>query len=121
MVGMNRTMGGLVRMTALPPEQSAIDRKIVDELFDIVPDDWNAFLMSIEPRRGLDGGGFVISIVNPDVAGAEVMPTPTIRSGVVELATFFTRQALTWERLTYAGHLDEQGAWRLKITAPLPK
>jgi hypothetical protein len=107
-------------MTALPPEQSALDRKIVDELFEIVPEDWTAFVMTVEPRADLDGGGQAISILHPEEAGAEVAPTAPIREAVAGLAAFFAREGRTWERLTYTAQADEAGTWRLKISAPLP-
>lgn len=105
--------------TQLPPEQSAIDRKILDELFEIVPDEWDAFLLTVEPRKS-DGGGQIITIVNPDVAGASLSPTPAIRGEVAKLAAFLARERRQWERLSYAAFADEAGTWRVKITAPLP-
>ena len=105
--------------STLPPEQSAIDREILDELFEIVPDEWDAFLLSVEPRK-LDGDGQIVSIVNPDVAGAEIPVSDAIRKLIVKLAAFFEREKRTWERLTYAAFADESGTWRVKITAPLP-
>lgn len=107
-------------MSQLPPEQSALDRKIIDELFEIVPEEWTSFVMTVEPRAGLDGGGQAISILHPEEAGAEVEPTPTIREAVDGLAAFFAREGRTWERLTYTAQADEAGTWRLKISAPLP-
>jgi hypothetical protein len=104
----------------LPPQQSAIDRKLVDQLFEIVPEDWNAFIMGVEPRKDLDGGGFVIRILNPDVDDAEIEPTDAIRASVAELAAFFEKDGRAWERLIYAAYVDPTGAWHLKITAPLP-
>jgi hypothetical protein len=103
----------------LPPEQSAIDREILDELFEIVPDEWDAFLLTVEPRK-VDGDGQIVSIVNPDVAGAEIPVTEAIRGHVAKLAEFFSREKREWERLTYAAFADEAGTWRVKITAPLP-
>ena len=105
--------------TQLPPEQSAIDRKILDELFEIVPDEWDAFLLTVEPRKS-DGGGQIVTIVNPDVAGASLSPTPVIRGEIAKLAAFLARERRQWERLTYAAFADEAGTWRVKITAPLP-
>jgi hypothetical protein len=105
--------------STLPPEQSALDREILDELFEIVPDEWDAFLLSVEPRK-LDGDGQIVTIVNPDVAGAEIPATEAIRACVAKLAAFFAREKRSWERLTYAAFADEAGTWRVKITAPLP-
>jgi hypothetical protein len=105
--------------SALPPEQSTIDRAILDELFEIVPDEWDAFLLSVEPRK-VDGGGQIVTIVNPDVAGAKIPPSAEIRAQIAKLVAFFAREKRVWERLTYAAHADEAGTWRVKITAPLP-
>jgi hypothetical protein len=107
-------------MSELPPEQAAIDRKIVDELFEIVPEDWDAFVMTIEPRTGLDGDGFAITVLHPERADAEATPSQAIREHVTELAAFLARENRKWERLTYAAAVDSEGTWRLKITAPLP-
>jgi len=103
----------------LPPEQSTLDRVIVDELFETIPDGWNAFVMTIEPRFS-DGDGVAISILNPDVAEASIEPTAEIRKGVDDLVAYFAREKRHWERLTYQAFADEAGTWRLKITAPLP-
>ncbi len=105
--------------TKLSPEQSAIDRKIVDEVFETIPEDWKAFFVIVEPRT-LDGGGELITIVNPDVAGAAMEPSDTIRANVAELVAFLGQESRTWERITYAASMDDSGAWRLKITTPLP-
>jgi hypothetical protein len=105
--------------STLPPEQSAIDRAMLDELFEIVPDEWDAFLLSIEPRK-VDGGGQIVTIVNPDVDGAKISPTAGIRAQVAKLVAFLAREKRAWERLTYAAHADEAGTWRVKITVPLP-
>lgn len=110
---------GRAMTSTLPPEQSEIDRKILDELFEIVPDEWDAFLLSVEPRK-VDGGGQVVTLVNPDVAGATVPVTATLRGQVARLVAFFGREKRSWERLTYAAFADEAGTWRVKITAPLP-
>jgi len=105
--------------TQLSPEQSAIDRRIVDEVFETIPEDWKAFLVLVEPR-GVDGGGEAITIVNPDVVGAFMEPSDTIRANVAELTAFLAKEARAWERITYAATMDDSGAWRLKITTPLP-
>lgn len=102
----------------LPPEQTALDRKIVDELFEIVPEDWNAFVMSVEPAS--EGGVPAITILNPDVAEAEVEPSEVIRSNVGELVAFLAKEGRKWERLVYQAFVDPEGAWRLKIVAPIP-
>ncbi|MDR3373395.1 MAG: hypothetical protein P4L98_06660 [Ancalomicrobiaceae bacterium] len=105
--------------TKLSPEQSAIDRLIVDEIFDTIPEEWTCFALIVEPRM-LDGGGQVVTLINPEVVGAEMEPSTTIRGHVGELVAFLAKEGRTWERLTYQASLDDSGAWRLKITAPLP-
>lgn len=106
-------------MSELPADQGRIDRTIVDELFAIVPEDWDAFVMTVEPREA-DGDGQAITILHPERADAEVEPSAPIRAAVAELAAFFAREGRRWERLTYAAHTDGDGAWRVRITAPLP-
>lgn len=104
----------------IPAEQSAIDRKIVDEMFAITPEDWKSILLAVEPRKNLDGGGVAITLCNPDVAGEEVEPTEEMRAYVGEMVTFLEREKRAWERLSYTAFVDPQGAWRLKIVVPLP-
>ena len=106
--------------TKLPSEQSKIDQKIVDEIFAVVPEAWSAFRVTIEPRAGLDGGGQAITIQQPDVAGADAEASDDLRAAVAELAEYFASVERKWERLTYDGWVDPQGAWHMKITAPLP-
>jgi hypothetical protein len=107
-------------MTKLPTEQSHIDQKIIDEIFAVLPESWQGFLVTIEPRTGLDGGGQIISFRQSDAQGEEVEPTAELRAAVAELAAFFAEVGRKWERLAYAGHVDPAGAWHMKITAPLP-
>lgn len=105
--------------TKLSPEQSALDRLIVDEIFDTIPEEWRCFSLIVEPRQ-LDGGGQIITLINPEVTGQEMEPSATIRQHVGELATFLAKEGRKWDRITYQAGLDDSGAWRLKITAPLP-
>lgn len=106
--------------TAIPAEQSAIDRKIVDEMFAITPEEWKSILLAVEPRVGLDGGGVAITLCNPDVAGADTEPSPELRGFVGEMVAYLAREKRAWDRLSYTAFLDPQGAWRLKIVVPLP-
>ncbi|TBW36590.1 hypothetical protein EYW49_13400 [Siculibacillus lacustris] len=106
--------------TVLPNEQSAIDQKIIDEVFAIIPEAWQGFIVSIEPRTGLDGGGQTIAILQPDQTAETVEPTDELRAAVAELAAWFDGIGRKWDRLVYAGYVDPTGAWHLKITAPLP-
>ena len=106
--------------TQLSQLQSAIDRKIVDELFETIPETWTAFFMLVE--RGPDGstGEEMITIVNPEIAGEMMEPSDTIRASAAELAACFMSEGRAWERITYAASAKENGSWHLKITAPLP-
>lgn len=106
--------------TKLPDEQSKIDQRIVDEIFAVIPEEWTAFLVTIEPRTGLDGGGQAITILQPDQADAAVEASDDLRAAVGEIADYFRSVERPWERLTYMGWVDPQGAWHMKITAPLP-
>jgi hypothetical protein len=105
--------------TQLSPEQSAIDRRITDEIFETIPEDWKCFLVLVEPRT-VDGGGEMITIVNPEIPGAMMEPSDTIRANVTELIAFLAKEQRKWERITYIAQMDDSGAWRLKITTPLP-
>jgi hypothetical protein len=107
-------------MSQIPAEQAKLDRDIIDELLGIIPEDWNAVTMVVEPRAGLDGGGVSITILNPDIAGAEIEPSAEIRKSADQLAAYFSRAQKTWDRLTYAAAADPSGVWRLNIKAPLP-
>ena len=105
--------------TKLPPEQSKLDRVILDELFAIVPEDWNAFYMVVEPRKG-DGDGVTIAILNPDNPAGEVEPTALIRESVDKLVAFLAREKRAWETITYKAFQTPDEAWRVNITVPLP-
>lgn len=103
----------------LPPEQGKLDRIIIDELFNVVPEEWNAFMMVIEPRA-TDGGGLMISILNPDDAHGAVEPNAAIRDAADQLVAFLAKEGRVWESLTYKGFSTPEGAWKINITAPLP-
>ncbi len=100
----------------LPPEQTKLDREIVDELFNIIPEDWTAVVMTVEPAAE----GQRISILNPDIAGAETEATPELRTSIAALAKLLANDGRRWEELIYAAHADEQGTWKLRISVPLP-
>lgn len=103
----------------LPPEQSKIDRAIIDELFAVVPEEWNAFIMVVEPRA-TDGGGVSIAILNPDEPGAEAEANQVIRDNVDKLVAFLAKEKRSWETLTYKAFSTAEGAWKINITVPLP-
>jgi len=105
--------------TKLPPEQSKLDRVIIDELFACVPEDWNAFAMIVEPRK-TDGDGVSITIINPDVADAEVEPTQKIRESIDKLVAFLAKEKRDWEVITYKAFCAAEGTWKFNITVPLP-
>lgn len=107
-------------MSKLPNEQAKIDQRIVDEIFAILPESWNGFTVTIESRVGLDGGGESVTMINPDVAGETVEPSEDLRAAVGAIAAWFAEVERPWQTLTYAGWIDPEGAWHMKITAPLP-
>lgn len=106
--------------TKLPNEQARIDQAIVDEIFAILPEEWTGFSVTIEPRTGLDGGRQIVTMVDPDRAGAAVEPSDDLRTAIGALVAWLAEVERPWDKLTYAGWTDEQGAWHVKITAPLP-
>ncbi|MCK0195942.1 hypothetical protein MWN34_03355 [Ancylobacter sp. 6x-1] len=106
-------------MPQIPSDHAAIDRRLVDALFDIVPDDWKAFRLSIRPPEAEDGP-LRLAVVNPDVAGADAVPDAPLRAAADELAAFLAREGRAWEVLSYSGHLGADDEWHLKIVVPLP-
>ncbi|MDK9695569.1 MAG: hypothetical protein OEL76_04200 [Siculibacillus sp.] len=107
-------------MTELPQEQRDLDQKIVDEIFAILPEEWTAFQVVIEPRRDLDGGGQIVTVRHPETEGADVEASDDLRAAIGDLVAWFASVERRWDVLTYAGHVDQSGMWRLKIKAPLP-
>jgi hypothetical protein len=105
--------------TKLPPEQSKLDRIILDELFMTVPEEWNAFFMVVEPRK-TDGEGVTIAVVNPDMPEAEIEPSEKIRESVDKLVAFLAKEKRPWEQITYKAFMSPDGAWHVNITVPLP-
>lgn len=105
--------------TKLPPEQSKLDRIILDELFENIPEDWNAFIMMVEPRK-TDGDGVTIAILNPDMPDGEISPTQKIRDAVDKLVAFLAKEQRTWETITYKAFQTPDDAWHVNITVPLP-
>ena len=74
--------------TKLPNEQARIDQAIVDEIFAILPEEWTGFSVTIEPRTGLDGGGQIVTMVDPDRAGAAVEPSDDLRTAIGALVAW---------------------------------
>lgn len=100
--------------------QTTLDHRLVDALFEAVPEDWRAFRFTVTPPAEA-GAAPVLALFNPDVAGAEGVPGEEVRAVVGEIVALLAEGGRAWPQLSYSGHLGEDGEWRLRIVAPLPE
>lgn len=99
--------------------QTALDHHLIDALFDVVPEEWRAFRLTVAPAPEA-GSPPVIALFNPDVAGAEGVPGPEVARLIGEIVAVLERENRPWPQLSYSGSLGDDGEWRLRIVAPLP-
>ncbi|MFS8036543.1 hypothetical protein ACI7BZ_06170 [Xanthobacter sp. AM11] len=100
--------------------QTSLDHRLVDALFEVVPEDWRAFRLTVTPPAEA-GAAPGVALVNPDVAGAEGVPGDAVRAIVGEIVALLAQAGRPWPQLSYSGSLGEDGEWRLRIVAPLPE
>lgn len=102
------------------PAQTTLDHHLIEALFEVVPEDWQAFRLTVTPS-GEEGAKPQLALFNPDVAGAEGVPGAEVERLVGEIVALFAASGKPWPQLSYSGHLgEEDGEWRLRIVAPLP-
>lgn len=99
--------------------QTTLDHHLVDALFEVVPEDWRAFRLTVAPPATA-GAPPVIALFNPDRADAVGAPGAEVERLVGEIIAVLEREKRPWPQLSYSGHLEEDGEWRLRIVAPLP-
>jgi hypothetical protein len=91
-----------------------IDEKIVDELFDIVPEDWTSFVLTITS----DGSKIALDLSNTE-EDEDIEPSETLHAACLELAAFLKQQEQEWETIRYEAALQDDGDWSMTITVPL--
>lgn len=99
--------------------QTTIDRHLIDALFEVVPEDWQAFRLTVSPPQEA-GAAPLIALFNPDISGAEGVPGAEVERLIGELVALLARENRQWPQISYSGHLGADGEWRLRIVAPLP-
>lgn len=99
--------------------QISVDRALVDAIFEILPEDWRSFRLLITPPETSEAAPD-ITLVNPDVAGAEAVPGAEVERLVGELVALLAHENRPWPHISYSGHLGADGEWRMRIVAPLP-
>ncbi|MCG5233974.1 hypothetical protein [Xanthobacter oligotrophicus] len=100
--------------------QTALDHHLIEALFEVVPEDWQAFRFTVTPAAA-EGAPPVLALFNPDVAGAEGTPSAQVRDLVGQIVALLAEGGRPWPQLTYSGHLGADGEWRLRVVAPLPE
>lgn len=99
--------------------RSHLDQHLINALFDVVPEDWRAFRLTVMPAR--EGGGAPrLALLNPDVADADGTPGAEVERLVGELVALLAHENRPWPHISYSGHLGADGEWRMRIVAPLP-
>lgn len=101
-------------------EQTTLDSRLIDALFEVVPEDWRAFRFTVTPAEA-EGAPPVLALFNPDVAEAEGTPSDDVRAIVGEIVALLGREKRSWPQLSYTGALDGNDEWRLHIVAPVPE
>ncbi|MEJ1160714.1 hypothetical protein [Prosthecomicrobium sp. N25] len=106
-------------MAAYTAQQAEIDNHLINLLIDTAPEDWNAVVLMVEPRPGLDGAPFMAKIVNPDVSGPELEVPGEIRELLTALVAHFATAKREWTRMTYSAW-NRDGNWQAKVSVPAP-
>lgn len=106
-------------MTQGVPAQAGLDHRLIEALFEVIPEDWRAFRLTVTPGAAA-GAAPVLALFNPDVAGTEGTPSEVVRTIAAEVLALLAADDRQLPQLSYSGHLDADGEWHLRIIAPLP-
>jgi hypothetical protein len=102
-------------MSTLQEEHSSIDTRIVCELIEIIPPDWEQAILEVDYFNDGEIEEYSHVIKNPVKSISNITPSNQIYDDIRELSLTFKKYEYQWKKVVYTINLDSDNNWEYKV------